>query len=68
MCVNRKESSGKGSFLQEHKIQVKGKGSELVVYDNGLPSGRVIINTVKAANHSLQIQKQQLIKEKKAFP
>lgn len=67
MCEQTREHSGEGSFLKKHKIQVKGKGSELVVYDSGLPSGRVIMNSVKAADHSLQIQKQQLIQGKKCL-
>lgn len=68
VCEQTREHSGKGSFLQKHKI-LPSQRQRLVVYDSGLPSGRVIMNSVKAANHSLQIQKQKLIQGKKhAFP
>lgn len=61
MCEQRREHSGKCSFLQKHKILPNQRQRLRASYDSGFPSGKVMMNSVKAANHSLQIQKQQLI-------
>lgn len=48
-------------YKSTKSFQDKGKGLLLVVYDRGVPSGRVITNSIEAANHIFLIQKKQLI-------
>jgi len=65
--VNRQEGiQGRAAFYKSTK-SFQGKRSKIVLHDSGLPSGRVIMNSVKAANHSLQIQKQQITQGKKCL-
>lgn len=70
VCEQKRERSGKGSFLRSTKsFQVKGKGSELVelmIYKSGLSSGRVI-TVLRQQNIAYKFKSNNSFKEKMPF-